>query len=271
MKLYLDPGHGGKDPGAEGNGLREKDITLDIAMRLRDILLNDYEKVEMKLSRTSDVTKSLSARSSEANAWGADLYLSIHMNAADRSACGYEDYIYSGLSNSSKAANYQKIIHDEVIKMNRLKDRGLKKANFHVLRETTMPALLTENGFISNSQDAVLMKQPSWRQNVAQGHANGLAIAFQLQKKKNYSPVPTIPIPGKSYKIIAGSFQSFDNAKNRVTALQAKGFKALVETANISGDIWYRAQAGVFSNRENAEQRMAHLKKSGFKDVFILT
>ncbi|WP_374718124.1 N-acetylmuramoyl-L-alanine amidase, partial [Neobacillus sp.] len=72
MKLYLDPGHGGKDPGAEGNGLREKDITLDIAMRLRDILLNDYEKVEVKLSRTSDVTKSLSARSSEANAWGAD-------------------------------------------------------------------------------------------------------------------------------------------------------------------------------------------------------
>jgi N-acetylmuramoyl-L-alanine amidase len=268
MKLYLDPGHGGRDPGAKGNGLSEKDITLDIALRLRDILLNDYEKVEVKLSRTSDVTKSLRARSSEANAWGADFYLSIHMNAADRSACGYEDYIYSGLSNSSKAAKYQKIIHDEIIKMNRLKDRGLKKANFHVLRETTMPTLLTENGFISNCQDAALMKQPAWRQNVAQGHANGLAIAFQLQRKT--SPVPTIPILGTSYKIIAGSFRSLNNAKSRVADLQAKGFEALVETVNISGDTWYRAQAGVYSNRKNAEQQMANLKKSGFKDVFII-
>lgn len=81
MKLYLDPGHGGSDPGAQGNDLNEKDVTLDIALRLRNILLNDYENVEVRMSRTSDITKSLYERTNEANSWGADFYLSIHINS----------------------------------------------------------------------------------------------------------------------------------------------------------------------------------------------
>jgi N-acetylmuramoyl-L-alanine amidase len=78
MKLYLDPGHGGEDPGAQGNGLDEKDITLAIALKIRKIILADYENVEVKMSRTSDTAKSLAQRSSGANAWDADFFLSIH-------------------------------------------------------------------------------------------------------------------------------------------------------------------------------------------------
>src|SRR6476620_12283610 len=107
MKLYLDPGHGGSDPGAQGNGLREKDITLDIALKIRTILMNGYENIEVRMSRTNDSSKSLSQRTNEANSWGADYYLSIHCNAYNGSAKGYEDFIHNNLSDSSTTAKYQ--------------------------------------------------------------------------------------------------------------------------------------------------------------------
>jgi N-acetylmuramoyl-L-alanine amidase len=266
MKVYIDPGHGGQDPGAQGHGLNEKDLTLAIALKLRSILQNDYENVDVKMSRSSDTTRSLSQRSSDANAWDADFFLSIHINAGPSSAQGYEDYIYSGLSNSSKTAQYQDIIHAEVMKMNQLKDRGQKKANFHVLRETNMPAILTENGFISNDHDAALMKQSSWIQKVAQGHANGIAKAFGLKRKP--TPPPT-PDPGTLFKVIAGSFQSKQNADERVEQLQSKGIESFVDSTKISGDTWYRVQAGAFSSRDNAEERLAAVKKAGINDAFL--
>lgn len=262
MKLYLDPGHGGTDPGAQGNGLNEKDLTLDIALKLRTFLLNQYEGIEIKMSRTTDRTKSLDARTNEANSWGADYYLAIHINSGGGQ--GYEDYIYSGLSDSSTTARYQDIIHAEVMKLNSLQDRGQKKANFHVLRESAMPALLTENGFIDSSHDAALMKQSSWRQNVAQGHANGIASAFHLKRKTSD------PGTGTLYKVIAGSFQSRQNADDRVTYLASKGIDSFVDTVTISGQTWYRVQAGAYSNRENAENRVDELKQAVITDAFII-
>ena len=183
VKIYLDPGHGGTDPGAVGQGVKEKDIVLDIALKMRTILLNDYENVEVRMSRSDDSTRSLSQRSSDANSWGADYFLSLHCNAANGSAQGYEDYIHNSQSSSSNSAKYQNLIHSELTKVNELQNRGKKKANFHVLRATAMPAILTENGFIDNSHDASLMKETSWRQKVAQGHVNGLAEAFNLKRK----------------------------------------------------------------------------------------
>ncbi|MRG88346.1 N-acetylmuramoyl-L-alanine amidase [Salinibacillus xinjiangensis] len=264
MKLYLDPGHGGTDSGATGNGLLEKNINLDIALRIRRLLLENYNKVEVLMSRTTDRTKSLSARTNEANNWGADYYLSIHCNAFNGSASGYEDYIHSSLPNSSDTANYQDIMHEEIMRVNRLSDRGQKKANFHVLRETTMSALLTENGFIDNRQDAALISDPSWRQDVAQGHVNGLARAFQLERK---SEDPS----GTLYKVIAGSFQSRDNAEERVAYLQSQGIDSFITTVTISGQLWYRVQAGAFSNRENAERRLDEVRDAGISDAFIVT
>ncbi|WHY66438.1 N-acetylmuramoyl-L-alanine amidase [Neobacillus sp. SuZ13] len=265
MKLYLDPGHGGQDPGAQGHGLDEKDLTLAIALKIRSILQNDYENIDVKMSRSSDTTKSLGQRSSEANAWGADFFLAIHINSGPSSAQGYEDYIYNGLSNSSKAAQYQDIIHAEVIKVNQLQDRGQKKANFHVLRETNMPALLTENGFISNDHDAALMKQSSWIQKVAQGHVNGIAKAFGLIRK----PVDP-PDDGTLFKVIAGSFKSKENADERVDQLKSKGIESFVDTTKISGVTWYRVQAGAFSSRDNAEDRLTEVKKAGINDAFLV-
>ncbi|PFF83222.1 hypothetical protein CN329_26995 [Bacillus cereus] len=186
FKLYIDPGHGGTDSGAIGNGLLEKDLTLDIALRIRTLLLNNYENVTVKMSRETDVFVSLTERTNRANDWQADYYLSIHINSADNSSAnGYEDYIYIGLSDSSQTATIQNILHEEVTKINELFDRGKKKEDFHVLRESNMDALLSENGFITNIADSAKLRDANWRQTVAEGHVNGLARAFNLTKKSN--------------------------------------------------------------------------------------
>src|SRR5690625_3548190 len=96
MKIYLDAGHGGEDSGAIGNGLQEKEVALDLALRVRR-MLRDYPQVLVKLSRTTDATKSLRVRTNEANSWGANLFLSLHCNAFNGRARGYEDFIYNKL------------------------------------------------------------------------------------------------------------------------------------------------------------------------------
>ncbi|MEH7481392.1 N-acetylmuramoyl-L-alanine amidase [Neobacillus drentensis] len=283
MKLYLDPGHGGDDPGAQGNGLDEKDITLAIALKIRNTILKDYENVQVKMSRTSDTTKSLGQRSSEANAWDADFFLAIHINSADSSAQGYEDFIYNGASNSSRAATVQEIIHAEVMKVNQLKDRGQKKANFHVIRETNMPAILTENGFISNKHDAQLMKDSSWQQKVAQGHVNGIAKAFGLKRKaKKETPktttatkTTTTPKPTQSssttvYTVYVGSYKSKGNAQDRVAELTKKNINSSIVTTKISGATWYRVKIATYTTNANAEKRLKEIEKAGYKDAFII-
>ena len=277
MKLYLDPGHGGEDPGAQGNGLNEKDITLAIALKIRKIILNDYENVQVKMSRTSDTTRSLAQRSSAANAWDADFFLAIHINSAESSAQGYEDFIYDGLSNSSKAAKYQDIIHAEVIKVNQLKDRGQKKANFHVIRETNMPSLLTENGFISNKHDAALMKDSAWQQKVAQGHVNGIAKAFALKRKavKEIPKTTTTPKTTQTtktvYTVYVGSYKSKENAQDRVAELKKKSIKSSIVTTKISGATWYRVKVASYTTNANAEKRLKAIEKAGYDDAFIIT
>ncbi|WP_026564089.1 N-acetylmuramoyl-L-alanine amidase [Bacillus sp. UNC41MFS5] len=278
MKLYLDPGHGGEDPGAQGNGLNEKDITLAIALKIRKIILNDYDNVQVKMSRTSDTTRSLAQRSSAANAWDADFFLAIHINSADSSAQGYEDFIYDGASNTSKAAKYQDIIHAEVIKVNQLKDRGQKKANFHVIRETKMPSILTENGFISNKHDAQLMKNADWQQKVAQGHVNGIAKAFGLKRKAVKETPKTTTTPKTTqtttktvYTVYAGSYKSKKNAQDRVAELKKKNIQSSIVSTKISGATWYRVKVASYTTNANAEKRLKAIEKAGYDDAFIIT
>jgi N-acetylmuramoyl-L-alanine amidase len=204
FKLFLDPGHGGTDSGAVGSGLLEKDLTLDIALRIRDLLINNYSDVDVNMSRTTDTFVSLQERTDAAN-----YFLSIHINSFNGSAFGYEDYIHSSLSDTSLTAQYQRIVHEEVTKVNNLFDRGKKKADFFVLRESKMPAILTENGFIDNANDSAKLKDPNWRQIVAQGHVNGLARAFNLQKK---SPIHRVIVDG----VQVGAYQDDQNVLNAV-------------------------------------------------------
>ncbi len=181
-KIYLDPGHGGTDSGATANGLKEKNVTLSIALKTRDMLNRDYEGHRIRMSRTTDKTVSLAQRTNDANSWGADYFVSVHINAGG--GTGYEDYIYNG-SVSSNTVTYRDKLHAEVMKQVDFSNRGKKRNNFHVLRESNMPAVLTENGFIDTVEDANKLKSDAYLNRIALGHANGIAKALGLKKKSS--------------------------------------------------------------------------------------
>lgn len=200
-KIFIDPGHGGSDPGAVANGLREKDLTLKIAKHIQDYL-KGYN-CSVKMSRTNDKTLSLSQRTNDANRWGADYFLSVHINAGG--GTGYEDYIYNKLSNTSKTAKIRDTVHGEIsktLKKYGITNRGKKKANFHVLRESRMPAMLSENLFIDTTNDANLLKNNAFLKDIGQAHAKGIVKAFNLKGGSGSTSTskPSKPKPKPSKK-----------------------------------------------------------------------
>ncbi|CAI8807281.1 N-acetylmuramoyl-L-alanine amidase [Bacillus pseudomycoides] len=202
MKLVIDAGHGGYDSGAVGNGLVEKNLTLQIAKRVRDILLANYA-INIKMTRDSDVFISLSERANIANSFGADFFISFHINSGG--GTGFESYIYNGLSDSSSAAAKQQKMHvavNPVLTKYGLRDRGAKKANYAVLRETAMDALLTETAFIDTTFDANLLKNPQFIEDLCQAYARGIAVILGLTANPN-PPNPEPPSPAPQTKGVA--------------------------------------------------------------------
>lgn len=180
IKIFLDPGHGGHDPGAKAFNLNEKDVVLDIARETARYLTNNYKGVEVKLSRSTDKYLSLSERTNTANRWSADYYVSFHVNAGRGS--GFETYIYNGKV-SQETRKRQNDIHTYLAKKINIRDRGQKRANFHVLRETKMPAILLEYMFIDNSTENQLLKNKSYRKQLGRWTAEAIANSFNLKKK----------------------------------------------------------------------------------------
>lgn len=163
-KIYIDQGHNPSIPngGAEGNGLKEQDITFRVGILLADLLTSNGN-YEVKLSRPTASTslgnsnsESLRIRVNEANRWGADYFISIHANASDfQSANGVEAYAYS--TRSKGFALGQKIV-EQLSGVTGLRNRGMKtNPSLYVLRRTAMPAVLVEIGFITNAYEANLM------------------------------------------------------------------------------------------------------------------
>ena len=165
IKIYIDQGHNPRDfnTGAEGNGYFEQDITYSIGIRLY-ALLRANPNFEVRLSRpTSDTilgvnnSTSLSERVRQANSWGADVFLSLHTNAATNSAAtGSEALIFS--YSSSVAYGLAGNILEQMTAYTGLRNRGvIERPGLYVLRYTSMPAVLVEMGFITNPSDADLM------------------------------------------------------------------------------------------------------------------
>lgn len=226
VKIYIDPGHGGNDPGAVGNGLREKDLTLKIAKYMRDYLLNNYSGVSVRMSRENDKTVSLATRTNDANKWGANAFISIHINAGG--GTGFESFVYPGVGKATR--DLQNAIHGEVMKVfSGFRDRGKKQANFHVLRETKMSAVLTENGFIDTKKDADFLKIEANLRKIGEAHALGVAKYFGLKKKAQ--PKPAQPAQKKQvfYRVVTGSFTDRKNAEKRVAELKKAGFNSFID------------------------------------------
>ncbi len=157
IKICLDAGHGGVDPGAVAqDGTKEKDMNLTITKAVSDILsLN--ESFEIILTRTTDVTLRLENRSQIANSKNADVFVSIHLNANDdKTSNGHDTFHYPKAVDGKSLAEE---IHTSINALRLFKDRGVKDADFAVLRETKMTAALVEVCFISNPLDLAKAKE----------------------------------------------------------------------------------------------------------------
>ncbi len=211
--IILDPGHGGKDPGAIGTtGLTEKAVVLDVALRLRQLLQNRMG-IKVAMTRASDTFIELDDRARFANTQKADLFVSIHINShPSRSVRGIELYHF-GIASDRRAMevaarengdtidharNFLDLIKADLALSKRIEesqnlawetklaivnlvgmsyfieDHGVKTAPFYVLRYTAMPSILAELSFISSSADEKLLRSPSYRQKMAEALFEGI-------------------------------------------------------------------------------------------------
>lgn len=198
-KVWIDAGHGGKDPGAAANGLKEKDIALAVSLAIKARLESAYEGVQVMLSRSTDVFLELADRTQKANAAGADLLVSVHCNAGG-GAGGFESFRYTSASAASRAL--QNVLHTEImaaLKPFGVTDRGQKVANLHMVRESKMPAVLTENLFIDVTADAAKLKRSDVIDAIVAGHVIGIAKYLGLKKKEaqQVSDKVTVIVNGK--------------------------------------------------------------------------
>ncbi len=171
MLVCIDPGHGGHDPGAVGiHGTKESDITLKISLLLAKYL--SELKINSILTRQEDIFIPLSSRAKIANQHNADLFVSIHCNAAfNRNALGAETYHFPASEEGKKlAVNVQ----NSLVQSTGLIDRGVKDMSFQVLRQTKMPAILVEVAFISNQYEEWMLGNETFQKMCAQAIAEGI-------------------------------------------------------------------------------------------------
>jgi len=196
--VCIDPGHGANTPGKRtpviselGRSIKEYEFNKPVAY----YLMQELERCGFKtmLATLNDNDTPLSTRTNRANAAKADIYVSIHYNAGAGS--GVETYHYPGSTNGKKLAQ---CIHEFVVQGTPQKNRGVKSANFHVLRETKMPAALIEFGFMDDPglKEARLMLNKAFQQECAQETAKGICKYFGVPYKGSDStPQPSKPVP----------------------------------------------------------------------------
>jgi N-acetylmuramoyl-L-alanine amidase len=179
--IVLDPGHGGRDPGAVGiGGLDEVEIVTPVALRVGELL--EQQGIDIAFTRTEDVEVDLPPRVSLANRLQANLFVSIHANAISLSrpdVNGIETYYFS----SGKDLAFY--VHESLIDATGSNDRGVRTARFYVLRNTDMPAILLELGFVTGDEDARNLSDPDYREILAQAIARGI-----LEYVREYCPGP---------------------------------------------------------------------------------
>ncbi|WP_139999604.1 N-acetylmuramoyl-L-alanine amidase [Paenibacillus paridis] len=183
-KIMIDPGHGGKDPGATGaSGKYERDYTLTLAMKVFD-LLRDEPMFEPRLTRSTDLFVELEDRAAMANEWQADALLSIHGNTyTDASANGTET-----LHTEEGSRLLAQSVQQNMIKGLGFRDRGVKEEQLKVLSLSEMPAVLVEVGYLTNSDEESIMLSTDGQAAAAKGIVEGLKQYFLQYGEHPSSP-----------------------------------------------------------------------------------
>ncbi len=192
IRIFLDPGHGGSDSGAVANDILEKDVSLTVALKLRDEL--EKRGYAVKMSRETDEYVRLIDRPIMSNEWGADIFVSLHHNSANLSGEGLETWYYAysekfkpkvnlDLHNDPKRIRFSKAlakcIQKQIARQSNMKDRGIKGASYLVLRECKVPAVMVELGFVTSPWDSKWIKNPIHQGILANAVADGIDDYFK--------------------------------------------------------------------------------------------
>lgn len=224
-RLCFDYGHGGEDLGATYNGRKESDDILSLGKEVAAEVRRHGVVVDE--TRTSDATVSLNDRSNFENGNAYDYFISFHRNAYEpEKAKGVETYTY--LNPGVKSQSLAQRIQTSLVAVG-FTDRGVKQANYHVLRETKAPAVLIEIGFIDNSEDNNLFDEK--RNEIIKA----LAMVILSQVGVSYVDASNEieHVNGQSlYRVMTGSYAIRENAENQIQKLMEAGFDATIMIFN---------------------------------------
>lgn len=187
FKIILDAGHGKETAGKRcpDNSMHEWEFNAKVAQYAKS-LLSKFQNIEVQFTHdpTGEVDIALKKRTDYANHWGANVFVSIHANASGNEwsdANGIETFTYT--SKPKEAVDLANLVQKRMVSLTGRKNRGVKQADFHVLRETHMTAILVECGFMTNHTEADLLKSTQYQQLCAQAIVNSLAEKYKFKSK----------------------------------------------------------------------------------------
>jgi N-acetylmuramoyl-L-alanine amidase len=247
MKIMLDAGHGYNTPGKRSpDGMREYEFNRTVANYAKQLLVN-YKNVTVYFSHSDQEDVSLQQRTDKANRLNVDIFVSIHANAYGSGGWndvgGIETYVYP--SRPPLAYQLAQKVQRNLVLSTGLDNRGVRTADFHVLRETKMDAVLAECGFMTNRDEINLLRSETYRRTVAEAIVKALVDQFKLQPQSKSAPAPAPapkPAPAKTptsttrkstgglYKVQAGAFEDEQNAEELAERLRKAGFDAYIDS-----------------------------------------
>jgi N-acetylmuramoyl-L-alanine amidase len=249
MKVVIDAGHGGADPGAVFEGRKEADDNLNLALELGEILRD--AGLDVVYTRTDDITQTPFEKANIANNAGADLLISLHRNSSPQpdQYTGVETLVYD---DNGKKAELARRINENLATLG-WKDLGVsERPGLVILRKSNLPAVLVETGFINNEKDNLLYDNGF--QEIAEQIADAV-IAMQDDFTKK----------GK-YRVQIGLFRMFSNAQYTLMQAISKGFNGEI----ISKGEYYAVMIGNTDSYAEAQKLEQELKNAGF-DTLIVT
>lgn len=231
VKIALDAGHGINTPGKRTpNDEREWSFNNKVIVAATKYL-SEYENVQ--ILRLDDPTGKrdvpLKERTDKANKWGADILISDHHNAnTGKWGTWGGTEVFTYLGNWPQAEKLAKAVHTRLLKAYGLSNRGLKKENFHMLRESKMPAILIEGGFMDSTIDIKKLRDNNVLDAAGKAIAEGVAEYFNLKKKPTPKTKETPVKSNKFYHVQVGAYADPKNAEKLAAELKAKGYDVYI-------------------------------------------
>ena len=230
--IVIDAGHGGVDRGGvPGQRIPEKEMTLEVAQRLKNVLAADGYRVVM--TRENDVFVPLGTRVAIANSYRNAIFVSIHFNSAKRvGADGIETYFYSRDSLPLASA-----VHHFVAGSAPSPNRGVRRRGYYVLRRARVPAVLVECGFLTNPTEAAYIQKPSYRQKLAEEIAAGIRGRSNVRSSTSSTAVATIPLQSYIDQTKVSSKRSRKKRSGSKSSRKKKSAKSTGSEANVTSEI----------------------------------